>query len=97
MLLPGKLFAWIEPGDHDTYLAVFISADAIPASRPAVRECASQEDAKQLIEELARDIKFEVEWVEPRPETWRWNRNLDPSMRPEDLDRLAAEQVRARG
>ena len=60
----GKLRAWIDPAGDGQFLAAFVSVAAIPGGRPATRLCASHIQAKLLIEDLAKAINFEVEWVQ---------------------------------
>jgi hypothetical protein len=61
----GKMLAWVEPGGEGQFAAAYVSAAAIPGSRPATRSCASYAEARQLVEALAASINFEIEWVTP--------------------------------
>jgi hypothetical protein len=60
----GKMRAWIEPGEAGRFVAAFISVAARRGSRPATRSCGSYVEARELVEELAASINFEIEWVD---------------------------------
>lgn len=65
-MITGKIRAWIEHCTKQGVLAVFISVpdegDAMPQRSPAIRLCASLDEAKQWIETEARELGVPVEW-----------------------------------
>lgn len=76
----GKLRAWIEPGEGGRFIAAFISVAARPGIRPATRSRGSWAEARQLVEELAASINFQLEWVDPPPHRVSGGRPLVPAV-----------------
>jgi hypothetical protein len=61
-----KLQAWIEPLQDDEYLGAFVGA-AATGRVPAMRVCASPEEARQWVYHEAAEFGLPVEWLVAKP------------------------------
>lgn len=57
-----RLVAWIEPHGSD-FIASFVAASAAELRAPAVRQCASQEEARHWVTQEAAAICASVRWL----------------------------------
>jgi hypothetical protein len=58
----SKLLAWIEQGDGDQFVAAYLGSGA-RQRLPAMRICATSEDARQWVEAEAGALGVAVEWM----------------------------------
>lgn len=66
MELDGKLRAWVEPGERNSFVASFVCVvEDAEANRAPVRQvCGSLEEAKRWVEKEAGELRFPVQWVD---------------------------------
>jgi len=67
MTQDSKLLAWIEPRDDDAFLAAFVGKPAARQRAPAIRLCASTDEARQWVEREAAEFGLPIEWITAAP------------------------------
>jgi len=67
MTQESKLLAWIEPRDDDAVLAAFVGKPAAHQRAPAIRLCASTDEARRWVEREAAEFGLPIEWVTAAP------------------------------
>ncbi len=74
MTISGNLLAWVEARGANVFVGAFVGEGALPDNQrqipgrsPAMRVCASAEEARRWVEDQAASLALPIKWVSEAP------------------------------